>query len=39
LDVGGLQMAATLEALGPMMIGVAKNGAGTRAIALHVDIG
>jgi predicted dinucleotide-binding enzyme len=39
LDVGGLQMAATLEALGLMMIGLAKNGAGTWDIALHVDIG
>jgi 8-hydroxy-5-deazaflavin:NADPH oxidoreductase len=39
LDVGGLQMAATLEALGLMMIGLAKNGAGSWDIALHVDIG
>src|SRR6202140_2998408 len=39
LDVGGLQMAQTLEALGLMLIGVAKNGAGTWDIALHVDIG
>jgi predicted dinucleotide-binding enzyme len=39
LDVGGLQMAQTLEALGLMMIGLAKNGAGTFDIALHVDIG
>ena len=39
LDVGGLQMAQTLEALGLMMIGLAKNGAGTWDIALHVDIG
>jgi 8-hydroxy-5-deazaflavin:NADPH oxidoreductase len=39
LDVGGLHMAATLEALGLMMIGLAKNGAGTFDIALHVDIG
>ena len=29
LDVGGLHMAQTLEALGLMMIGLAKNGAGT----------
>ena len=28
LDVGGLHMASTLEALGLMMIGLAKNGAG-----------
>lgn len=39
LDVGGLQMAQTLEALGLMMIGLARNGAGTWDIALHVDIG
>jgi predicted dinucleotide-binding enzyme len=39
LDVGGLHMAATLEALGLMMIGLAKNGAGTWNIALSVDIG
>jgi predicted dinucleotide-binding enzyme len=39
LDVGGLHMAATLEAVGLMMIGLAKNGAGTWDIALNVDIG
>ena len=39
LDVGGLQMAQTLEALGLMMIGLAKNGAGSWDIALNVDIG
>jgi hypothetical protein len=39
LDVGGLHMAATLESLGLMLIGLAKNGAGTFDIALHVDIG
>ena len=39
LDVGGLQMAQTLEWLGLMMIGLAKNGAGTWDIALNVDIG
>jgi 8-hydroxy-5-deazaflavin:NADPH oxidoreductase len=38
LDVGGLPMAATLESLGLMMIGLAKNGAGSWDIALHVDI-
>ena len=38
-DVGGLHMAQTLEALGLMMIGLAKNGAGTWDIALNVDIG
>jgi predicted dinucleotide-binding enzyme len=39
LDIGGLNMAATLESLGLMMIGLAKNGAGSWDIALHVDIG
>jgi predicted dinucleotide-binding enzyme len=39
LDVGGLHMASTLEALGLMMIGPAKNGAGTWDIALNVEIG
>jgi predicted dinucleotide-binding enzyme len=39
LDVGGLHMAQTLEALGLMMIGLAKNGAGTWDIALNLDIG
>jgi 8-hydroxy-5-deazaflavin:NADPH oxidoreductase len=38
LDVGSLQMAQTLEALGLMMIGLAKNGAGTWDIALNVEI-
>ena len=38
-DVGGLQMAHTLEALGLMMIGLAKNGAGTWDFALNVDLG
>jgi predicted dinucleotide-binding enzyme len=39
LDVGGLHMAQTLESLGLMLIGLAKNGAGTFDIALHVEIG
>ncbi|TCP90358.1 reduced coenzyme F420:NADP oxidoreductase [Rhizobium sp. PP-CC-2G-626] len=39
LDVGGLQMAQTLEALGLMMIGLAKNGAGTWDFAMNVEIG
>ncbi|WBO24421.1 NADPH-dependent F420 reductase [Sphingomonas abietis] len=39
LDVGGLHMAQTLEALGLMMIGLAKNGAGSWDIALNVEIG
>jgi predicted dinucleotide-binding enzyme len=38
-DVGGLHMAQTLEALGLMMIGLAKNGAGTWDFAMKVDIG
>ena len=38
LDVGGLHMAQTLEALGLMMIGLAKNGAGTWNLAMKVDI-
>lgn len=39
LDVGGLHMAQTLEALGLMMMGLAKNGAGTWDLAMRVDIG
>jgi predicted dinucleotide-binding enzyme len=39
LDVGGLHMAGTLEALGLMLIGLATNGAGTFDLALKVDIG
>lgn len=38
-DVGGLHMAATLEALGLMLIGLAQNGAGTFDVALKVDLG
>ena len=38
LDVGGLHMAHTLEALGLMMIGLAKNGAGTWDFAMNVEI-
>ncbi|EIF31509.1 putative dinucleotide-binding enzyme [Burkholderia sp. Ch1-1] len=38
-DVGGLHMAQTLESLGLMLIGLAKNGAGTFDIALKVDVG
>jgi hypothetical protein len=38
-DVGGLHMAQTLEALGLLLIGLARNGAGTFDIALNVDIG
>jgi len=32
-------MARTLEALGLMMIGLARNGAGTRDLALSIDLG
>ncbi|HEY0237659.1 MAG TPA: NAD(P)-binding domain-containing protein [Friedmanniella sp.] len=39
LDVGGLAMAHTLEALGLLMIGLARNGAGTFDLAVKVDIG
>jgi predicted dinucleotide-binding enzyme len=39
LDIGGLHMARTLEALGLMMIGLAKNGAGTWDFAMKADIG
>lgn len=39
LDVGNLQMAQSLEWLGLMMIGLAKNGAGTWDIAINVDLG
>lgn len=38
LDVGGLNMAQTLEAAGLMMIGLAKNGAGSWNIALKLDL-
>jgi 8-hydroxy-5-deazaflavin:NADPH oxidoreductase len=38
LDIGTLQMADTLESLGLMLIGVAKNGAGWN-IAFHIDDG
>jgi len=37
-DVGGLQMAWTLEALGLMMIGLARNGDGTWDLALNVNL-
>lgn len=39
LDVGGLHMAQTLEAAGLMLIGLAKNGAGSFDIALKLDVG
>jgi predicted dinucleotide-binding enzyme len=39
IDVGGLHMAQTLEALGLLLIGLARNGAGTFDIAINVDLG
>ncbi len=39
LDVGGLHMAHSLEALALMMIGLAKNGARTWDLAVKVDLG
>ena len=39
LDVGGLPMAQTLEALGLLLIGLARNGAGTFDLAFHVSLG
>lgn len=39
LDVGGLQFAHALEALGLLMIGLAQNGAGTFDLAVEVDLG
>jgi predicted dinucleotide-binding enzyme len=39
LDVGALHMAGTLEALGLLMIGLARNGAGSWDIALNVTTG
>jgi predicted dinucleotide-binding enzyme len=38
LDVGGLQFAHALEALGLLLIGVAQNGVGTFDIAFNVDL-
>lgn len=38
LDVGALPMARTLEALALLLIGLARNGAGTFDLAIHVDI-
>lgn len=38
LDVGGLEMARWLEAVGPLLMGLARNGAGTFDIALGVDL-
>ncbi|MEV0352321.1 NAD(P)-binding domain-containing protein [Nonomuraea sp. NPDC050680] len=38
LDVGGLEMARWLEGVGPLLMGLARNGAGTFDIALGVDL-
>ncbi|TCC44786.1 NADP oxidoreductase [Kribbella pittospori] len=37
LDVGGLEMARWLEGVGPLLMGLARNGAGTFDVALGVD--
>ncbi|WP_433016853.1 NADPH-dependent F420 reductase [Kribbella sp. CA-294648] len=37
LDVGGLEMARWLEGVGPLLMGLALNGAGTFDVALSVD--
>jgi len=37
LDVGGLEMARWLEGVGPLLMGLARNGAGTFDVALSVD--
>jgi predicted dinucleotide-binding enzyme len=37
LDVGGLAMARWLEGVGPLLMGLARNGAGTFDVALSVD--
>lgn len=38
LDVGGLDMARWMEGVGPLLMGLARNGAGTFDIALGVNI-
>ncbi|WP_129787849.1 NADPH-dependent F420 reductase [Promicromonospora panici] len=38
LDVGGLEMARWLEGVGPLLMGLARNGAGTFDIALSLDL-
>ncbi|MFG1811097.1 NADPH-dependent F420 reductase [Streptomyces sp. NPDC049040] len=38
LDVGGLEMARWLEGIGPLLMGLARNGAGTFDVALGVDL-
>ena len=38
LDVGGLEMARWLEGAGPLLMGLARHGAGTFDIALSIDV-
>jgi 8-hydroxy-5-deazaflavin:NADPH oxidoreductase len=38
LDAGGLEMARWLEGVGPLLMGLARNGAGTFDVALGVDL-
>ncbi|RZT19533.1 hypothetical protein EV649_2669 [Kribbella sp. VKM Ac-2569] len=38
LDVGGLEMARWLEGVGPLLMGLARHGAGTFNLALGVDL-
>ena len=38
LDVGGLETARGLEGVGPLLMGLARNGAGTFDVALGVDL-
>lgn len=38
LDVGGLEMARWLEGGGPLLMGLARHGAGSYDIALSVDL-
>jgi predicted dinucleotide-binding enzyme len=38
LDVGGLEMARWLEGVGPLLMGLARHGAGTFDLALGVDV-
>ncbi|MFC8797833.1 NADPH-dependent F420 reductase [Promicromonospora sp. NPDC057138] len=38
LDVGGLEMARWLEGVGPLLMGLARNGAGSFDVALSVDL-
>ncbi|TDW78086.1 NADPH-dependent F420 reductase [Kribbella pratensis] len=38
LDIGGLEMARWLEGAGPLLMGLARHGAGTFDIALSIDV-